>query len=148
MIINRWSSTNFQAQRQSKQHCFLKAEVDSHELIHITINKTKPEVSEGKFPSWNTFAFSLGVDISENWNSDARGHQRMNLQLHGADRCVVQSGRDYFILFKTMVSEIKLPGHKNLSVWCIIYKIAKKLINTVCSCLSNCRIGILIVTTL
>lgn len=51
MIINRLSGTNFQAQRESKQHCFLKAEVDSHELIHTTINKTKPEVSEGKFPS-------------------------------------------------------------------------------------------------
>lgn len=105
------SGTNFQAQRESKQHCFLKAEVDSHELIHTTINKIKPEVSEGKFPCWNTFAFSLGVDISENWNSDVHGHQRMSLQLHGADRCVVQSGREYFILFKTRVSEIKLPGH-------------------------------------
>lgn len=100
MIIKRWSGTNFQAQRQSKQHCFLKAEADSHELIHITINKTKPEVSEGKFPSWYTFAFSLDVDISKNWNSDVRGHQRMSLPLHDADRCVVQLVRDYFILFR------------------------------------------------
>lgn len=45
MYINRWSGTgcHFQVQgekRESKQHYFLKAEVDSHEPIDTSINKT------------------------------------------------------------------------------------------------------------